>query len=194
MILPGFIAVPLLAITFTVMPRQSSAQPAASDWSAHVEGLAGRMRVAFEDLHPGLRVAVYVELRNVTQRALAVSTQPRIAATLRDADGRSLPSSGFPISGPLPSPRWAVIPPDAYAGFRVDMPITGLPAGEPRTALLAIGEQAWALPAGRYELSMTIVSAAGVPAGTAAPEKPWGAELPLAPVQFTVTARMLRSR
>src|SRR5262249_15457597 len=94
-------------------------------WSKPVDGLSGRLLVRFEDLKPGLRHAVILELRNASETAgtmpVAVLNQPRLVTEVLDAAGKPLAQTGFPMSGPIPDPQWGVIPLGAYLGFRVDM-------------------------------------------------------------------------
>jgi len=158
------------------------------EWSETVSGLAGRLLVAFEDLQPGLRHAIFLELKNHSPDAVAVTHPPELRADLRDA------SSGVPIrapdllvSGPISMPQWAVIPPDAYAGIRVDNRTLGVPTREHGVALLALGAKAWHVSAGHYVLRATLICS-GRPDG---PENQWVGELELAPVEVVVTAEMV---
>ena len=109
----GRLYLPMALIIFGALPAMSAEpilQPAANLWSEPANGLSGRLRVEFEDLKPGLRYAVYLELRNHALTPVAVINQPEINAELLDPAAKPVSASGFPISGPIPNPQWAVIP------------------------------------------------------------------------------------
>ena len=159
-----------------------------SVWSEPVNGLRGRLLVEPEELEQGFRHTVYLELKNTSSTAVAVVNQPAIRADLRDPSGKPIGTAGRPMSGPAPGPEWAVIPRDAYIGFRVDMRTVGVPTREHEMALLAVGGSTWALTAGRYLLTATIVfeRREGGLSGQ------WTGELRLPPVEVTVTRQMLQ--
>jgi len=161
--------------------------PLANAWSGPANGLSGRLRVEFEDLEPGLRHAVHLELRSHLQDPVAVPVPPRIHARLFDPAGRPLGAAGIARSGPVPEPRWAVIPRDAYVGFRIDLQSVGVPARGQGVALLAVGGESWELGAGRYVLKVAVASENQ---GETPPGR-WVGELELPPVEVVVTARML---
>jgi RNA polymerase sigma factor (sigma-70 family) len=127
-----------------------------AEWSKPVNGLSGRLVVTFEDLKPGLRHAVTLELRNVSTEQLAVLNRPVVEVSLSDAAGESIPPS-LPrsMSGPIPNPQWAVLPRDAYMGFRVDMTTVGVPAKD--FALLAVQGKTWDLKPGSYTLRAKLI-------------------------------------
>jgi hypothetical protein len=153
-----------------------------SGWCEPVKGLAGRLRVALEDLQPGLRHAVYLELFNHSSQALAVTDQPRIQAELLDKLGNSLTAAGMAMSGPIPAQQWGIIPAAAYLGFRIDMRTVGVPTREQGRALLALGGQAWELVPGRYTLKVDLTFK-NDPAG---PPHQWVGRLRMSPLQVVV--------
>jgi hypothetical protein len=156
-------------------------------WSEPVQGLSGRLRVAFEDLAPGLRHAVHVELRNRATLPIAVSDCPRIEAVVRDVHGRPVPTLPIAVDAPLAEPQWGVIPPDAYLGYRIDMRSASLPSRESGVASLAIDGNLWELAAGVYLLNATLhyEQEPDPPAGQ------WCGTLTLPAVRFEVEAAML---
>jgi hypothetical protein len=175
-------------IAYAAMPKEPIPEPVANAWSEPVNGLSGRLRVEFEDLKPGLRHAVWVELRNHSLDPVAVTNQPEVHAELLDASGKPVSTSDFSVSGPIPQPQWAVIPRDAYIGFRVDMQTVGVPTREHGMALFAVGGKCWGLRAGKYLLqTMLVFKKEGD-----GPQNQWLGELNLPTVQFTITMRMLR--
>lgn len=161
--------------------------PGSSEWSEPVAGLSGRLRAEFENLHPGLRHAVYLELWNHLAVPVAVVDQPDIRADLYDVRGEPVGATSFPASGPVPAAQWAVLPGGAYLGFRVDTRTMGVPTTEHGTALLAVGGASWAVGAGRYELRATVL----FPRKDGAPADQWTGELEPPPVEIVLTPRML---
>ena len=174
-------------INFTDMPKEPVANPIANVWSEPVKGLSGRLRVEFEDLKPGLRHAVYLELRNQSLNPVAVTNQPQTHAELFDSAGKPVVTSGFAMSGPMPIPQWAVIPRDAYVGFRIDMQTVGVPTREHGRALIAIGGKCWEVRAGKYVLTTALV----FKKEEGGPQNQWVGELELPPVEVVVTKQML---
>jgi hypothetical protein len=166
-----------------------SMQPPLTDdaWPEPVQGLSGRLRVAFEDLAPGLRHAVHVELRNYATLPIAVSNGPRIQAVLRDAQGHPVPTSPMAIDAPVAEPQWGVIPRDAYLGYRIDMQSASIPDRENGVASLAIAGNLWELAEGMYVLHTTL----HFEHAPDAPTDQWCGELQLPAVRFEVTAVML---
>ena len=175
------------AFELSAMSPQPIPEPVANIWSAPLNQLSGRLRVEFEDLKPGLRHAVYAELRNHSLNPIAVTNQPRVHAELFDASGNPMTPAGFSMSGPIPQPQWAVIPRDAYLGFRIDNQIVGLPTREHGMALLAVGNKSWGLGAGKYVLKVNLV----FKKEEYAPPNQWVGELELPPVEVVITAEML---
>jgi hypothetical protein len=165
------------------MPAQPAPQPAAGAWSQPIRGLAGRLRVEFEALDPGLRHAVYLELQNYFFDPVAVTNQPEIRAELLDSSGSPVGTSALSMSGPIPEPQWGVIPRDAYIGFRVDMQTVGVPMREHGVALLALGGKSWELKVGEYVLTTTLVCQEREDA----PPNQWVGDLELPPVEVVVT-------
>jgi hypothetical protein len=169
------------------MTEQSASELRWGGWSQRINGLSGRLCIEFEDLKPGLRHAVYLELRNHSFTPVALTNQPRIHADLFSSSGERVNPSGFSASGPIPIPQWAVIPRDAYIGFRIDMQTIGVPTRERGAALMAVGGQSWELTAGEYVLKIAAV----FQKDEGGPENQWVGELALPPAQFVVTAHML---
>ena len=169
------------------MSRETTPKAVASAWSEPTRGLAGRLIVEFEDLKPGLRHAVYLELRNHSLDPIAVTNQPQIQADLSDASGGMVSTSGMWMSGPIPRPQWALIPREAYVGFRIDMQTVGLPTREYGMALLAIGDNTWELKAGQYVLEIALL----FEGDKDGPQGQWVGTLELPPVQVVVTTQML---
>lgn len=157
-------------------------------WSEPVNGLAGRLLAAFEDLQPGLRYAIFLELRNHSLDPIAVIDQPEFRADLRDAvSAVPIKAPDLLVSGPIPIPQWAVIPRDAYTGIRVDIRTLGVATREHGLALLALNGKAWHVSAGDYLLRATLVCSRR-PDG---PVNQWVGELELPPVEVVVTAEMV---
>lgn len=138
------------------MPKEQVTQLNEYVWSETINGLSGLLYTKLEDLRPGLRYAVYLELRNCNLNPVTVSNQPIIDAKLFDSAGKFINTTGFPVSGPDPNPQYAVIPRNSYAGFRIDRQIVGVPYAEKEIALLAIGDKSWKLGAGGYLLKVVV--------------------------------------
>jgi hypothetical protein len=115
----------------------------ADRWSKPVDGLCGRLRIEFEDLDPGLQYAIYLELWNRSFEPIAVTNQPQIRAQLFDASAKTVDTSGMAIDGPGPIRQRAVIPRDAYVGFRIDMQTVDVPTREQCKVLVALGDKCW---------------------------------------------------
>src|SRR5258708_4754527 len=169
------------------MSKKPTSQPVPKAWSGPVNGLSGRLRVEFEDLQPGLRHAVYLQLRNHSFMPVAVVNQPEIRAELYDSSGVPVSTSSFPMGGPIPGSQWAVIPRDAYIGFRIDMQTVGVPTREHGRALIAIGGKCWEVRVGKYVLKTALV----FKKEEGGPQNQWVGELELPPVEVVVTTQML---
>jgi hypothetical protein len=167
------------------MQNESKAKP--NGWSEIVRGVSGRLIVAFEDLNPGLRHAIYLELANSGFDPVAVSNQPKIDTELFDSHGKPLATSSQVGDGPRPIQQWAVITREAYIGFRVDMQSLGVPTREHGVVLLAIGGKAWELRPGKYTLKASAV----FDADADGPADHWAGELELPEVEVVVTPEML---
>lgn len=159
----------------------------ANVWSDPVKDLSGRVCVDFEDLKPGLRHALYVELKNHAVNPVAITNLPRLHAELRDSLGQPIPTSGLTMSGPTPASQWAVVPRDAYVGFRIDMQTVGVPTRAHGKALLAVGGRAWELTVGNYVLNVTAV----FEYQQDGPQNQWSGEIVLPPTDVVVTTQML---
>ena len=155
----------------------------ASGWSGVVNGLSGRLRLQLEDLAPGLRYALYLELLNHSFDPLAVTNQPSILAELVDSFGQPVHTVAYPASGPIPIREWAMIPRGAYVGFRIDMQTVGLPTREQGLILLAVGGITWRLGTGKYVLKTTAI----FNTDANGPPNQWLGELKLPPVEVVVT-------
>jgi hypothetical protein len=164
----------------------NSNSKALHSWSDPVNQLAGRVRVEFEDLKPGLRHAVYLELKNHSLDPIALTNQPEISAELYDSSGQSVSTSSFSSNGPSPIKQWAVVPRDAYVALRVDLQTAGIPAKEHQRVFLGIDGRTWELSTGSYSLRC----AASFKHDDAGPPKQWTGELTLPPVEVVVTDDM----
>ena len=93
-----------------IMARSTEPNPksSAGDWSVVVNGLSGRLLVQFEDLNPGLRHTVSLELRNHALKPVAVTNQPKIHAEIFDPVAKPVSTAGFVMDGPILSlnGRW----------------------------------------------------------------------------------------
>ncbi len=94
------------------------------------------------------------------------------------------------MSGPIPKPQWAVVPADAYIGFRIDMQTVGVPAREHGITLLALGGKIWGLKAGKYSLRAAVT----FDYEEGGPKNQWLGELELPAVEIIITAQMLADR
>jgi hypothetical protein len=172
------------------MPQHRIPNPSAGVWAQPRNGLSGRLRVEFEDLDPGLRHAIYLELRNHSLNSITVTDRPRIHAELFGSSGRSIASSGITGDGPMPAHQWAVIPQDVYVGFRVDMRNVGAPAREHRMVQVAVGGENWELTEGEYMLKASAV----FERGQSAPRNQWIGDLDLPPIKIVVTRQMFATK
>ena len=161
----------------------------ATAWSNVVNELSARACVELVDLAPGLRHAIYVELRNHSPRSIAIASPPRVDADLFDSSGKAVTPAGLTISGPMPVREWAVIPRDGYAGLRVDMQNVGVPTRAHGVALIAVGGTAWYVAAGSHTLRLAV---AFEPLD-GAPAAQWTGRLHLPPVVVTIEADVFRS-
>ena len=171
----------------TAMSKEPTKKTVTNGWSEPVNGLSGRLRIELEDLKPGLRHAVYLELRNHSLNPVAVVNQPEISAELYDSFGKPVTTSGFSANGPKPNRQWMVIPLDAYLGFRVDNQTTSVPTREHGMVLLSVGGKSWELSTGEYLLKATVT----FKDEKDGPPNRWVGEIPLPPVEVVVTKEML---
>ncbi len=149
--------------------------------------LTGGLRVVFEDLNPGLRFAVYAELRNSGFRSLALTDQPQVHAHLADRTGTVVATTSLVVSAPVHEKQWAVIPPRAYLGFRIDLQTIGVPTREDKKVLLALGKQVWRLEPGNYVLKVVLTYE-----DMEGPhENPFIGELLLPELHFLLTEKMI---
>lgn len=168
------------------MARESISETFTSAWSKTIDGLSGRLRLKFEDLNPGLRYAIYLELASHAFEPITVINQPVINAVLFDESRNSIYTIGYPSSGPQPLRQWAVIPRDAYIGLRVDMQTTGVPTRDQQQVLLAVGGTTWRITSGRYSLKTSVV----FKQDKDGPPNQWVGELDLPEVEIVVTQEM----
>lgn len=155
-------------------------------WSQSIEQLSGRLCIEFEDLKPGLRHAVYLELRNDGFAPAVVSNLPDFRAELYDSSGQPVGTSAAVDDGPNPILQWAVIPSNAYLGLRVDRQSSGVPTKQHKRVLIALGEKTWELDTGKYLLEATAV----FKREDSGPDNQWVGELNLPPVDVVVTDEM----
>jgi hypothetical protein len=158
-------------------------------WSKPVNELSARARVELEDLAPGLRHAIYAELRNHSLRPIAITSQPRVDADLADSSGLAVTPAGLTVSGPMPDRQWALIPRDGYVGLRVDMQNVGVPTRAHGVVLIAVGGKAWQVAAGRYTLRLAVA----FEPQDAAPANQWTGRLDVPPVVVTIEPGDFRS-
>ena len=156
-------------------------------WSEPVNRLSARIRVEFEDLDPGLRHAVYLELKNDSFDVVTIFNQPQIHAELYDLSGKPVNTWGSTGNGPMPISQWAMIPWNAYIGFRIDMQGAGVPTKEHGEILLATGGKNWLLKPGQYVLKII----AEFKNDNDGPSNQWTGELKLLPVKVVVTEKMI---
>lgn len=171
------------------MSKEAGSQLIASGWSEPTNGLSGRLRVEFEDINPGIRLAVYTELKNHSFEPVTVTNQPKVQAELFDSSQRSIGTAGLTMSGPIPRQQWATIPSDAYIGFRVDMQTVGVPAREHGKALLALGNKSWELQPGEYVLKVSLE----FKQEKDGPTNQWTGKLELPTVQVVITHQMIKA-
>lgn len=155
-------------------------------WTGPVGALVWRLSVEREAVDGGLRHAVFVEARNLSLDAVALSDQPAVRATVRDAAGRELPSAVLPASGPRHAAQWAVVPRDGYVGIRIDGRLVGLPPRDQGKALLAMGERSWVVGAGSYLLELQVSFAVDAKG----PANHWSGRLDFPPLAFSVMPDM----
>ena len=148
--------------------------------------MSGRLCVEFENREPGLRHAVYLELRNDGFAPAVVSNLPEFHAELYDSSGQPVGASAAVDDGPNPILQWAVIPRDAYLGLRVDRQSAGVPKKQHRRVLLALGDKTWELNTGKYLLEATTA----FKREDSGPDNQWVGELQLPAVDVVVTEEM----
>lgn len=164
------------------MSKDSSKQ-----WSIKREGLLGRLLVEFEDLNPGLRHAVYLEIRNDSFDPVSVINQPEITAEVSDLSGTPIATLQSSANGPRQARQWAVIPGGAYIGLRVDAQTGNVPGREHGMVLLAVGGRRWGLKPGSYVLKATAL----FKEEKDGPPDQWVGELDPPPVEIVVTPEMV---
>jgi len=164
------------------MSKDSSKQ-----WSMKSEGLVGRLLVQFEDLNPGLRHAVYLEIRNDGFDPVAVINQPEITSEVYDLSGTPVATLKSSANGPRHVRQWAVIPGGAYIGLRVDAQTGNVPGREHGMVLLAVGGRRWGLKPGSYVLKATSL----FKDEKDGPADQWVGELDLPPVEIVVAPQMV---
>src|SRR5688572_13876502 len=158
----------------------------SNNWSPKQKDLVGRLRVQFEDLKPGLRYAIYLELKNEGFNPIAVINNPEITAELRDSSGNQVDTLTYSANGPSPLRQWGVIPGAAYLSFRIDTRSSGVPTRDQGMVLLALGGRRWGLRSGSYVLKATAL----FKAEDDGPPNQWVGELDLPTVEVIVTPKM----
>jgi len=156
-------------------------------WSTKTDRLVGRLLVAFEDLNPGLRHAVYLEIRNDGFDPVALTNQPEITSEVYDVSGTPVATLETSANGPRQARQWCVIPSGAYIGLRIDAQMGTVPAREHGIVLLAVGGCRWGLRPGSYTLKAT----AAFKYEEDGPANQWVGELDLPPVEVVVTPEMV---
>lgn len=169
------------------MSRQRKSDPDAGTWSTALNGLTARLRVEFEDLNPGLRHAIFLELMNHSFESVAVTNQPQLQTELFYSAGTSVAQAGMNMSGPIPPAQFGVIPRDAYLGFRIDMQTVGLPTRRHGKALIAVGRKSWEVGIGTYVLKVSL----SLRKDQHGPPKQWVGDLTLPSVDIVITEDML---
>jgi hypothetical protein len=160
-------------------------------WSDAINGLSGRLVVEFEDLGAGVRHAIYAQLRNLAPLPIVVTSQPLVEAEVRNSAGKSIPGSGFPVSGPAARAHCTAIPLHGYVALRIDEQTVGMPLREKGLALIALGGKSWGVGAGNYTLKVRLELTA---CDDAAPRDPWIGKLDLPPLDLVVSTGMLTGR
>jgi hypothetical protein len=171
------------------MSRHPPSDSATGTWSTPLSGLAGRLLVEFEDLNPGLRHAIFLELVNRSFKSVAVTNQPQIQTGLTDSAGNAVAQAGIDSSGPIHPPEFGVIPGGAYLGFRIDMQSVGVPPTENSKALVAVGGKSWEIGIGIYVLKVALSFRKDLHG----PINQWVGDLVLPPVDIVVTPEMLKA-
>lgn len=158
----------------------------STPWTGPPGALVWRLSIELEAVDGGLRHAVFVEAKNLSLAPVALSDQPSVRATVRDAAGRELPSSVLPASGPHHAAQWAVVPRDGYVGIRIDARLVGLPPRDQGKALLALGERSWVVGAGSYLLELQ----ASFAVDAKGPANQWSGRMVFPPLAFSVMPDM----
>jgi hypothetical protein len=171
------------------MGEQLAETPQPDAWSTTIDGVSARLQVEV-DLQPGLRHAVYLQLRNGSHNPVAFTNQPVVHAILVDRQGQQVTLATLPTSGPAPVLQWAVVPANAYIALRIDLLNVGVPTRARGTILLSAGDHAWELVAGLYVLRVT----AAFSPHADGPSHQWAGSLAPPPIDIVVTREMLGPR
>jgi hypothetical protein len=172
------------------MGEQPAETPRQNAWSTAINGVSARLQAEVDDLQPGLRHAVYLQLRNGSHAPVAFTNQPAVHATLVDLQKQLIAPSTLPTSGPAGVLQWAIVPANAYVALRIDLLNIGVPTPARGTILLSAGVHAWELAAGRYVLSVT----AKFSPQADGPSPQWAGILAPPSIDIVVTREMLGSR
>jgi hypothetical protein len=172
------------------MGEQPAATPQPDAWSITINGVSARLQVEVDDLQPGLRHAVYLQLRNGSHNPAAFTNQPLVHATLADRQGQQVTPATLPTSGPAPVLQWAVVPANAYVALRIDLQNVGVPTRARGTILLSAGDHAWELVAGVYVLRVT----AAFSRHADGPPNQWVGSVTPPPIDIVITREMLGPR
>ena len=159
----------------------------SNQWSNKSGQLVGRLLVAFEDLSPGLRHAVHLEIRNDGADPVALFNQPEIKSEVYDLSGTPIGTLESSANGPRQARQWVVIPHAAYIRLRIDAQTGAVLAREHGMVLLAVGGRRWGLKPGSYVLKARAV----FKSAEDGPANQWVGELDLPPVEVVVTQEMV---
>jgi hypothetical protein len=150
-------------------------------WSPVVDSLQGRLvRYPRRTSNGTGIIVVGLELRNVSTGTWGIADGPEaVRLELYGADGKPVPRTSMPRSGPLPLWQRAVLPRDCYLGFSLYDYGWGIP--KDRGGMLAVQRgEPWVLDAGKYTLRGTFTSAGADPAGA------WKGTLDLPPLEIEI--------
>jgi hypothetical protein len=184
-----------LFLAIAAVGTLSAAEPvAAGDWSMPVNGLRGRLLVAYEGASngpPSLAMA-YLELQNLAALGhpaeILYSTRGEscpLSWDLKDADGEPVRRDIVTITGPDSTPDWLVLP----EGATLRLCVGWVPAGGTKSNKFSIcvcPHKAWSIPKGTdqdYFLSGKFESAP--PRGTSDHPSAWQAVLELSAVRIS---------
>jgi len=169
------------------MAKEDIEKRESGDWSLPINNLSGRIRIAWESLNPGLRYAVYLELKNHAVDLVALTNQPQIDAALFDEANNPIDTAASIGNAPKPIQQWAMVPHESYIGFRIDQQGAAYPSKEHGEVLLATGGKNWRLKSGQYVLKLT----ATFQEEKNGPLNQWAGELNLPPIKIIITTQML---
>jgi hypothetical protein len=161
-----------------------SNEAADAGWSKPVNGLQGRLvRHPKPTVNSTQIIGIAVELKNASTEPMAVPNDPAsVNVELFDSDGKPVPQTALPRSGPVPLPQWGVLPRDSYLGFSLYDYGVGIPKDQGALLSLLPPVKAWLLNPGKYTLAGTFT----VPKGKLLPKDAWVGRLDLLPLGIEV--------